>query len=197
MSALTAAEAYPLYWPEDRPRTPQWQRSRSKFATTFAVARDQLGRELKLLGAKDIVLSTNVPLRRDGLPLAGQAQPKDPAVAVYFYRKGRQLCFACDRWNKVEDNVWAVCKTIDALRGVARWGTGDMIEAAFRGYAALLPAAEPWHKVLGLDAGATRGTVEAAYRVKLAQAHPDRGGSAQQFQAVQDAYQAALMATAR
>lgn len=182
------ADAHPLYWPAGRPRTPGYQRAASKFETTFARARDDLMRELKLLGATNAVLSTNVALRRDGLPLAGQRQPDDPGVAVYFTRKKRQLCFACDRWRTVEDNIWAVVKTIDALRGIARWGTGDMIEAAFTGFTALPPAAgagppKPWWIVLGF-AGVpalpiAAAEVQAAYRREQLRRHPDRGGSAE------------------
>lgn len=92
-----------------------------------------------LPGAKNAVVSTNVALRRDGLPLASAKRVDDPGVAVYFLYKGKQTCFACDRWDKVEDNIYAVAKTIDAMRGIARWGTGDMLDAAFNGFTALPP----------------------------------------------------------
>jgi hypothetical protein len=173
------AEAYPLYWPEGRART--LSRQSSAFKTSgLARVRDELLNELKLLRARLIVISTNIPIRRDGLPYAGQAQPKDPGVAVYFTRNDKQLCFACDRWRKVEDNIWAVAKTIDALRGVARWGTGDMIEAAFTGFAAL-PAAKPWHEILGCEAMATNDEIEEAYRREVMRRHPDKGGSVEAF----------------
>jgi hypothetical protein len=144
--------------------------------------------ELRRLGAKQVVISTNVPVRRDGLPYTGQRQPIDPGVAVYFTRNGRQLCFACDRWDKVEDNLHAVAKTIDALRGVARWGTGDMIEAAFTGFRAL-PAPTPWTKVLGLSESATAEQIEDAYRRELRKRHPDAGGDAEAFNELQAAMQ--------
>lgn len=196
MTATTApAEAFPLYWPPHRPRM-TGRRLDSKFETSFARARDELIRELKLLGATNTVLSTNIALRRDGLPLAGQRQPEDPGVAVYFTRNKRQLCFACDRWNKVEDNVWAVCKTIDALRGIGRWGTGDMIEAAFTGFQALPPVpgtmpGRPWWEVLGCPAHLSTLEVESRYLALARQAHPDRnGGDSTRFKEVYDAYQA-------
>jgi hypothetical protein len=31
------------------------------------------------------------------------------------------MCFACDRWDSVGDNVYAITKTIKALRGIERW----------------------------------------------------------------------------
>jgi hypothetical protein len=142
-----SAEAYPLQWPQGRARTNQWGREHAKFDVSFARARDNIIREVTLLAGgrygpdPQVVISTNIPLRRDGLPLAGHRAPDDPGVAVYFLYKKRQMSFACDRWYKIEHNMQAIAKTIEALRGVARWGTGDMLEAAFTGFTALPPPA--------------------------------------------------------
>lgn len=172
--------AYPLQWPAGRPRTPGCRRTRSKFDTTFAVARDDLFRELRRLGARAVVLSTNIELRQDGIPYANRRQPEDVGVAVYFTHKNRQVCFACDRWDKIEDNIRAVCKTVEAIRGIERWGTGDMVDAAFAGFQALpAPASKrPWWDVLGVAGHASSEEATAAYRRLSLANHPDRGGSA-------------------
>lgn len=195
-------EAYPLYWPEGRPRTSAGMRERARFDMSFARARDEVVRQIELMTGRyawmvkeaNLIISTNLQLRRDGLPLAGQRQPNDPGVAVYFNYKKTPVCFACDRWSRIEDNMQAIAKTIDALRGIARWGTGDMMEAAFKGFTALpSPNANPlhWLSVLGLDVAATRADVESAYRRRRSETHPDRGGSADEFSAVQRAYEQA------
>lgn len=198
-------EAYPLCWPTNRPRTERYRRERARFDMSFARARDEIVRQIELMCGKyalarretGLIISTNIALRRDGLPLASQRQPEDPGVAVYFTYKKRPMCFACDRWEKVEDNMQAIAKTIDALRGIARWGTGDMMEAAFTGFTAL-PApgqtrARGWRDVLGFTAN-WRGDIEevyAAYKVKRSKAHPDNGGSTDEFHAIQTAYEQA------
>lgn len=41
---------FPLCWPEGRPRTPKHSRRPGVFKTTFSTARNNLIRELKLLG---------------------------------------------------------------------------------------------------------------------------------------------------
>lgn len=184
-------QRYPLYWPEGRPRLPHYQRERARFETTFARARDEIIHQIGLMVGKyrfqidaaKIILSTNVPLRQDGLPLAGKKAPEDPGVAVYFVYKGKQVCFACDRWTTVEDNMQAIAKTIDALRGIARWGTGDMLEAAFRGFTALPSQTKNWRSVLGFAAGERpdAATIEARYRRLAMDAHPDRGGSTERM----------------
>ena len=190
-----STEAYPLSWPAGRPRTERWRRERGKFDVGFARARDNIVAEIGRLAGRypdpQIVISTNIALRRDGLPLANQRQPDDPGVAVYFLYKKRQMSFACDRWEKIEHNMQAIAKTIEALRGIARWGTGDMLEAAFTGFTALPPppaagpgAAPPaqatrkhWRDVFGTGV-TTRAQLQDVYRRLAGAYHPDRGGDA-------------------
>ncbi len=63
---MTGIDAYPLQWPTGRPRTKSPRGSR--FETSFSTARDTLMAEIKMLSGTLPVLSTNIPLRRDGLP---------------------------------------------------------------------------------------------------------------------------------
>lgn len=188
---------FPLSWPAGRPRTPAHKRTRSNFKTTFAEARDAVLHELKLLGAKDIILSTNVALRRDDIPYANQPEPEDAGVAVYFAHKGRAVAFACDRWDRVRDNLQAVRHTIEAIRGIARWGTGDMVEAAFTGFQQLPPASSgprPWWVVLGVSNQDATDHVREAFRRLSAESHPDRnpgdGATTDRFIEVQTAWEA-------
>lgn len=184
-----AAPAFPLEWPAGRPRTQSRNRQPSKFGDgSFAVVRDGLLKELKRLGAKYVVLSTNIELRGDGLPYANRRNPDDPGVAVYFAdKKGRKIAFACDRWLKIEDNLRAIQKTIESIRGIERWGTGDAVDAAFSGFLALPPVAK-WATVLECDTGDRVEVVEQQYRMLSFRNHPDRGGDPVKFRAVNDAY---------
>ncbi len=49
-------------------------------------------------------------------------KPDDRGVAVYFTHLRRSMCFTCDKWDQVEDNLYAIVKTIETLRGIERWG---------------------------------------------------------------------------
>jgi hypothetical protein len=176
-----SATAFPLQWPAGRERRPYHRREVSGFNTSMSAARDAMFNEVRLLGGRSMVLSTNVPLKQDGKPYANYPRIDDPAVAVYFTYKDKQMCFACDRWTKVEDNIQAVRKTIEALRGIARWGTGDMLQAAFTGFAALPPPIvagmkRDWWVVLGVPKDASAAVVSAAYRTLASKHHPDREG---------------------
>jgi hypothetical protein len=101
-------EAYPLTWPTDQLRTPNSQRERGQFKVGFGLARDEMLRELSRMGAKEVVISTNVPTRLDGLPYADAREPQDPGVAVYFTHGKRQLVIACDSYQTVKANLRAV-----------------------------------------------------------------------------------------
>lgn len=168
-------EAYPLQWPAGRTRTRNTEKSRFR-SPSFARARDELMAELKRLGARSIVLSTNIPLKNDGMPYATFKTPSDVGVAVYFQYKEKVMCFACDRWWRIEDNMQAVKHTISALRGIARWGTGDMLQAAFEGFTAL-PQPKSWADILKVPRDASIATIEAHYKILARKHHPDAGGS--------------------
>lgn len=185
---MTAESSYPLQWPPGRPKIEPGARDRSAFRTTAGRARDFLLKEVQRLGGTNVVLSTNIPLKRDGTPYAGGYRLDDEAVAVYFDYRSRRVCFACDRWWTMGENMHAIGKTIEALRGIARWGTGDMLDSAVSGFAAL-PAPivagmkRPWREVLGFsgDYAVHAELVKERYRSRASMAHPDKGGSAQEM----------------
>ena len=180
-------EAYPLQWPEHKKRTNYKENSRFR-VSSFAVVRDELMRELKMLGAKSVVLSTNIPLRQDGLPYANTRQPDDTGIAVYFQYKNKSMCFSCDRWKKIEDNIQAIRHTINALRGIARWGSGDMLEAAFSGFQALeSPRGKEWWHVLNCIRIASLEQIEEIYKLEARRHHPDHGGSTEKMSEINNA----------
>lgn len=195
-SKRSGAEAYPLHWPAGWPRAKRPERSR--FDTNDDLARKELVAELERLGARYIVLSTNVPLRQDGWPYAGRKAPEDKGVAVYFQRDGKQMTFACDRWDRVRDNMRAITKTIEAMRGIERWGASDMMERAFSAFEALPAPGQTvslscWD-ILDVEPGSDLATIKTAWRKRLRTAHPDQGGTREEYDQVQEAYQQAIAA---
>lgn len=175
-SVTDMIEAYPLCWPISRPRARYTESAR--FKTTLGKAIDNLQREVAMLGGLRLVISSNQPLNRDGTPSARRIWIGDCGVAVYFDLKKKPMCFACDRWDKIEDNMQAIAKTIEALRGIERWGSGSMVEQAFTGFTALPAPEQPW-QVLGVSSHATREEIEEAHSRLAMKHHPDRGGDNQ------------------
>lgn len=183
-------DAYPLCWPPNWPRTPYNERQFARFKTSFASARDGLFEEVSRLGGENIVLSTNIPLRRDGLPYADYREPNDSGVAVYFNLFGKQQCVPCDKWMKVADNMHAVELCIAALRGLERWGAKSMVQASFTGFQALPNYSTP--PVRYFDNIIDKEHLKEEYKKLAIQLHPDAGGDASDFSEMNRQYQEAM-----
>jgi hypothetical protein len=188
-------EAYPLKWPFGWPRTPSYRReSDSRFGTsgrmtvdgaviagrriTVGRARDQLMDELRRLGATEIVVSTNVPVKADGLLYADNKRIDDPGIAVYFTFKKKKLVMARDGFNSVAGNLRSLGLAIDGMRQLERHGGSFMLEKAFDGFLALAPPnwKKPWREVFGVKPD-WQGDLKALFREKARERHSDVGGN--------------------
>lgn len=189
---------YPLQWPMGRQRTVLRKSSKFKPSTIYYESKDVF-HQLGLMGAKDVIISSNMRYRNDGLPYTNQ-NVQDTGVAVYFTNNnGEEQCIPCDQWYTLEENLRAIAKTIEAMRGIERWGGKALMNAAFSGFKQLPPSTiitpapdrekRPWWVVLGVDSQADAPTVKQAYRKAQSLAHPDAGGSDYDFQEVQHAYE--------
>lgn len=214
-------ERYPLQWPTGWKRTPYSQRRRAAFHSTrkdyytradgsrYSVNRketlsvgDGLSRltgELRRLNASNVIISSNLRVRNDGLPYASQAkQLDDPGVAVYFKLRGQPRVLACDKWSSAAENLAAIAGHIEAIRAVDRYGVGTL-EQAFAGYTAI-PAktgGADWRAELGFDKWQfqkiTLDDVETMYRSLARQRHPDSGGSHEAMARLNEAREAARL----
>jgi len=174
-------QSYPLQWPNGWPR--EGSKEKGKFQSTLAGALAALRNEVKLMGGSDLVLSSNVTL--------GQDRPKDPAVVAYFTYQKMQVAIPCDRWQLVEHNVKAIALTIEAMRGMNRWGAKHMVRAMFTGFVALpAPSSEStaWWDVLEVKSDASHEVVTANYRRLAKDHHPDAGGTAEMMAKINAAY---------
>lgn len=202
MTAPHAVTAYPLCWPES------WPRSRSREAgdqfvtrsqepgqtwmssrpVTYHRARRLLLEELGRLKATAIILSSNIELRLDGEPRAGEGDRRlsDPGIAVYFTYKGKPMVMATDRYATIAANVRSLGLAIEAMRQPERHGGGQMMERAFAGFTALPPPEgskpkRPWWEIMRYPADPAErellsvGEIEARYRTLAKKYHPDSG----------------------
>lgn len=181
--------AYPLQWPIGWPKTKERQSSR--FNTTLESALSSLKREIQLMGGENVVLSSNYTL--------GANNPKEPGVVAYFDwveerypRKIVAMAIPCDRWTKIQDNVRAIALTVEAMRGMERWGAKHMIKSMFMGFKALPAGDSDWRAVLKVQQQASAEEIKAAYRKLANELHPDKGGKHEDFIRVQKAYETAV-----
>lgn len=211
-------EPYPLNWIPGKPRTPSNKRKRSHFSVDFDRAREDLLLELKRLNATGIVISCNVKLRQDGLTYANFKKPDDPGVAVYFKTFKKEYALSCDRWDRVKDNLRAIGKHIEALRGIERWGVSS-VEEAFEPFLLPIASGNPtfyerrsspelasptyrqniqndnfslWWTVLNVSPNASVEEIKCAYKKLSLTHHPDAGGDRAQWERLSKAYQEAL-----
>ena len=165
------ADAYPLTWPTgwNRSKLAKSSSFKSPMAKTLSLLRD----ELKRMGASGVVVSTNVPLKADGT-IRLDREPLDPGVAVYFTRDEKQMVLACDQYDSLRDNLLAIAKTIEAMRGIQRWGAGEMMERAFSGFKALPAVAgegEDCWMVLGLPPMSPGNLITLVHRDMVRKLH--------------------------
>lgn len=186
-------ESFPLIWPEGWPRTPENKRgSNSNLRTvTFDAARKTIFDELRMLKAQSPVLSTNVPIRQDGMPYADAARRRmqDPGVAVYFSLRNRPMSMARDAYYDIAQNLRSLALAINYMRGLERHGGSQMVERAFSGFAQLPPPGSmggtpdvDWREELGpfpdeLADYEILVLAEGRYRHKAKNMHSDRGGN--------------------
>lgn len=188
--------AYPLQWPDGWPRTKAANHKFGKFGTktsnagsNYRFTRDititeASGRVLEELARmsvdrQDVVISTNVRVRLDGLPRSGEREPDDSGAAVYWEdRKGNRRVMAIDQYTKVADNLAAIAATLDAMRAIERHGGAQILDRAFTGFVALpSPTAKrTWREVMGFPPAATVSAdmLKSRHRSLAMDRHPDR-----------------------
>lgn len=201
---MGAPTRYPLAWPEGWKRTPSYQRKRATFkshgkALTVFDGVQRVLDELERLGVHpdDVIVSTNLQTRLDGLPRSNQGRPGDPGVCVYWQKSAKEpmRCMAVDRYDEVQDNLAAVAATLEAMRSIERHGGAAILDRAFTGFTALpAPAAgqRDWWVVLGVAESAGPVEIRAAHRALAQTNHPDRGGDPARMSEINTARDAGL-----
>lgn len=181
-------DAYPLAWPPGKARTPSAKRQKGSFSGTRAEIMWRLTRQVEMLGGRYIIVSSDLPLRRDGQPRQDRANPDDPGVCVYFDMAGEPYAMACDRYDTLWQNVAAIANHIDATRRIERYGVATAAET-LKAFIALPQPKRP-HDILGIAPASTEAEIKRAWRSRIADAHPDQGGTqaaASEINAARDA----------
>lgn len=165
---------------------------------TMAEACQRVLEELQrmAIGREDIVISTNVRTRLDGMPRGDQAAPGDVGAAVYWQEADdTRRVMAIDQYDRVEDNIAAIAATLEAMRAIERHGGAVILERAFTGFTALpAPAStRDWWDVLHIPRDSTRDQVKAAYRRLASINHPDKPSGSHAAMATLNAAQDAAL----
>lgn len=188
--------AYPLQWPLGYKRT--YARENSRFRQGIDASQRHLHEEVRRLGGTDLVVSTNLLIRNDGMIYAAYLDKKidDPGVAIFFKYKKKDVTMCCDKYHRVWENIYALANGIEALRGMERWGVSEFLDRAFAGFTALPAAGQTtihrmWYEVLHCTERASADFVKTAYRHLLKKYDPINGTVKDEarYKEVIDAYQ--------
>jgi len=200
------------------PGKPCWNRKDAPFKgpsgrVPLSQTLADLKRETDMINARVVTLKTYHiegqrnyrDFTRDGQIKADARRPSAPGVILTFTRRikgeDKYLRFACDQYERWEDNLRAIAKTLEDLRAIDRYGctTG---EEQYAGFVAALPAPksenarEQAARVIMTQSGAgglsiaafladTESVREAHIREAFKRTHPDvPGNSADDFKAV-------------
>jgi len=172
----------------------------SQFKASWSSTLTLLDRELSQLNARDVIMMidcTEADLRLDGR-MRSNARPMSSKVGLSFNaRKRGSLLFCCGRFRNWQDNVRGLALGLEALRKLDRYGIIQSTEQyeGFRqlatGSAATSSEAERAWTVIANAAGmstvSAQGDPPTAFRNARKATHPDSGGSASAFRAVEEA----------
>lgn len=171
---------------------PAGTRKRSRFESNWTSTITVLGREIDLLGGREVVIEVDVreeDIRNDGM-LRANARSESPAVVVAFESLHGPMLYRCDAlygrgsgqlgWQQ---NVRAIALTLEALRAVSRYGATETGQQ-YTGYKALPSAPSDVESFTSPNVAAEylRGfarpgdTLDVAWRAARRKTHPDHNG---------------------
>lgn len=165
----------------------------SPFSAKWATTRDELHRELHAITAQMVTLEVDlqpIDFRQDGGPRADRQTPRSPGVRLTFRAAGLEgsplRSFEASTFSTWADNVRALALGLESLRRVDRYGITKHGEQ-YAGFRALPPGdvdlVQRGRRIIAEHGGDVRSALRAT--------HPDAGGVADDFKAVQAARDAA------
>lgn len=187
---------------EQWPGKPTRNRQRSRFGSrqngaTQSAALGVVRDELRHLGAREVVVQLALresDIRLDGWPRSNARSPEHPGVIISFESRHGPLEYATDRYSRWECNLYAIGRSLEALRKVDRYGVsgaGQQYTGWKKIGATSTPTAETvLAKWSGFAHDQVRREPRAAYRKAARATHPDVGGSHEDFHAVNEAARA-------
>lgn len=183
-------------WPDGLGRSEDRSRS-SRFKVPNGKSRRDLEAELGRLDPDDWrVYTGNQHTKSNGLPLS-DANPDDPGFALKWTKSGEVYAVGCDAYTSLFDNVREVFLWLRETRkrsdrpvqtGSSSFGAAKLPPGEDSDHETEVVVEDPY-EVLGVREEASLAVVEAAYEEVRNEAHPDKGGDAEEFIRVQKAWE--------
>lgn len=158
---------------------------------TWSETYRELAHCFSMWGVRHWSAEANVPNTRTN---SRSLSTSERAVTVQFERNDRTVLLSLDTQISPAMNLRAIYLCLDDMRLIEKRGLSDVAQSAYLQLAAPEPS---WTTLLGVPATATREGIEAAYRLKAHEKHPDRGGSDSEMAALNAARVEALKSVSR
>lgn len=144
-------------------------------------------------GVTDVQLDSGAEhQKRDPNKPYARASFDGPGVVVRFCKDGEDMASACDSWDNPRDNAQDLYHYLHETRMQEQRGTVTA-ESEYdklrlpSGDSDMVAGEPPAHEVLGVDRDADRDEVQSAFRERVKEVHPDRGGDEESFARVKRA----------
>ena len=97
-------------------------------------------------------------------------------VKLTYHKNGKTVTLVMGRQARAVDNLRVLYLAVEAMRLNEKRGISDVIESAYLQLAAPEDSPDPY-ELLEIRPTASLAVAEMAYKAKVRDAHPDRGGS--------------------
>lgn len=137
---------------------------------------DDLAEQMRMWGVTD--WETNHPSgARSKTDYQTDAQR---TVKLTYNKNGHSVTLVMGNQRRAVDNLRVLYLAVEAMRLNERRGISDVIKSAYLQLAAPAADVDPY-ELLEIRPSASLDVAEAAYKAKVREAHPDRGGSAERM----------------
>lgn len=143
---------------------------------------EELGNQMRLWGVSDWTI--NNP--QGALLRSADQTVQQRTVKLTYTKTGRSVTLMMAKQRRAVDNLRVLYLAVEAMRLNERRGISDVIESAYLQLAAPAAELDPY-ELLEIRSGASIEVAEAAYKAKVREAHPDRGGSPQRMTQLNEA----------
>ena len=112
-------------------------------------------------------------------------------VTVRFWMGDREVVLTSDDQARPVDNLKKLQLCIEDMRMIDRRGATSVMQSAYLQLAPPVKERDPF-EVLGLRPGANKALIDAAFKARAQEAHPDKGGTAEAMAELNAARERAL-----
>ena len=139
------------------------------------------------MGSKNCIITSNLRTKNEGGFYAQQNKIEDAGIGVYFDLKGKPKVMLLDKWGSPEHNMWSLFLSVQAIRGLERWGGVEFLDGLFTGFQAL-----PDYTTTAIryfEGCSSQEHVEERKKNLQRELHPDSGGNEEEFKEMMRQYQ--------